>query len=171
MKTEIKTINNDFWGELICFGDENGVPCFWGKKIKIKCLSLEESEVIVGMNLYIYDRDFKTYAKEDRIRKVNDDIKQAYDEFLSDLDSIDEIFLREYNDEDNQEEWDFKTKIIDKTDIYNNVELSEIEILKSHYHLVFTLDGEEWVLDKNLKYNTFSLLPSIEAKYPEMEYN
>lgn len=170
MLTEINTVNNDYWGDLVCFGDENGSPCFWGKKKLIKCLTPEATEVIIGMNLYVYNKNFETEYKEERVKIVNDEIKEAYEAFLSDLDSIDEIFLREYNDEDNQEEWELEISIKGKDDIYNSVKLIRVEILKKHYHLVFELDGNEWVLDKNLKYSGFTLMPSQNAPYPEMEY-
>lgn len=170
MLTIINSVNNVFWGELVCFGDESGSPCFWGKKMSIKCLTPEKTEVIIGMNLWIYNKNFETDYKEDRVKKVNDEIKEAYDAFLSDLDSIDEIFLKEYNDNDNQEEWELDISIKDRSDIYNYVKLVRVEILKKHYHLVFSLDNKEWVLDKSLKYDGFTLMPSQNAPYPEMEY-
>ncbi len=170
MLTEINTVNSDIFGKLICFGDEDGNPCFWGKRLPIKCLTPEVSEVIIGMNLWVYNKNFETYYKEDRVQKVNEDIKEAYDAFLSDLDSIDEIFLKEYNDKDNQEEWELNNPIKEKADIYSSVKLQRVEILKKHYHLVFVLNDDEWVLDKNLKYDSFTLMPSKNAPYPEMEY-
>lgn len=97
MLTEINTVKNDYWGDLVCFGDESGSPCFWGKKKLIKCLTPEATEVIIGMNLYVYNKNFETEYKEERVKIVNDEIKEAYEAFLLDLDSIDEIFLREYN--------------------------------------------------------------------------
>lgn len=171
MLTIINSVNNVFWGELVCFGDESGSPCFWGKKMSIKCLTPEVTEVIIGMNLYVYNKNFETDYQEVRVKKVNDDIKEAYDAFLSDLDSIDDIFLKEYNDSDNQDEWEPNVTIKNKPDIYNLVNLLRVEIFKKHYHLVFSLDGKEWVLDKDLKYKGFTLMPSQNAPYPEMEYN
>jgi hypothetical protein len=47
------------------------------------------------MNLYVYNKNFETDYQEVRVKKVNDDIKEAYDAFLSDLDLIDDIFLDE----------------------------------------------------------------------------
>ena len=89
MLTEINTVKNDYWGDLVCFGDESGAPCFWGKKKLIKCLTPEATEVIIGMNLYVYNKNFETEYKEERVKIVNDEIKEAYEAFLLDLDSID----------------------------------------------------------------------------------
>ena len=44
------------------------------------------------------------------------------------------------------------------------------EYRKKHYHLAFLLGSREWVLDKSIKDEGSTLMPSQNAPYPEMEY-
>jgi hypothetical protein len=164
----ISRANSDYFGELVCMADEAGSPCFWAIKKKMSILNVVDEDIIIALNLYCYDRKFVTQYSESRTEKINNDVKETYDIFLQDSLFLNDFFVQEFNSE--KIDWDIETIVDNLNDIRNNIKLVRIEILKNCYNIVFLLNDEEWVLEKSVKNNAWSLLPSGEAPYPEMEY-
>ena len=82
---------------------------------------------------------------------------------------MDEIFVREFNIE--KVDWDIGEGIDSVDAIKNAVKIVRVEILKNRYNIVFVLDEDEWVLTKNTKYDSWSLMPAVEARPAEMDYS
>ena len=49
----INKVQNEKFGELFCFADEEGNPCFWGKREKMKFLSKEEQGDFVNFEIHL----------------------------------------------------------------------------------------------------------------------
>jgi len=45
----INKVQDENFGEFFCFADNEGNPWFWGKQVKMKFLSKEQQELIIGL--------------------------------------------------------------------------------------------------------------------------
>lgn len=168
IEKEISRAESNYFGNLVCLGDDAGNPCFWVKKITTEFLSLEKKELIIALDIYCYDRDFNSTYSKDEIDKINENIKRTYDIFIDDCKNMDDFFLKEFNSE--KDEWDIEDVLEGKEDIYEKIKVTRVEILKNQYNIIFMLNNEEWALVKKVNNNHWSLLPSGEARYPEMVF-
>lgn len=168
VETEIGRANSPYFGEVVCLADDKGNPCFWAMKKKMNFLNIVDSDLIIALNLYCYNRDFVSEYSDSSTEKINNGIKASYEAFLNDCKVIDELFVKEFNSE--KTDWEIGEEIETIDDVKRLIKVVRVEILKNLYNIVFVLNGEEWVLEKDISNNAWSLLPSKQAPYPEMEY-
>lgn len=165
---EISQSESPFWGQLVCLGDENGLPCFWAKKAIMAFLSEQKQELVIALDLYCYNRNFVSSYSDERTQQINENIKNTYDIFMEDSASINDTFIREYNLD--KDDWDLCERIDCNKDIFEKVSIQRIEILKNQYNIIFSLNHDEWAMTKKTSTGLWNLLPSSEVRYPEMEY-
>lgn len=167
----INKIEHELFGELCCFANDNGEELFWGKELKMKFLSFEEHNVVVGLDLYCYDKDFNTRWKKEKADSIVNNIYKQYQIFLSDCKGIDDIFIKEFNVE--KKEWDIQAIIESKEDLYFKIQVIQVDIIKDSYIINFLLDNEEWSFivsyDETLP-PCFSINPRCEVPFAEMDY-
>lgn len=168
VEKEIGRADSPYFGELVCMADSDGNPCFWAVRKKMVFFNIKDGDLIIALNLYCYDRNFVSTYSDTKTESINKDVKETYDIFLNDCSGIDEIFIREFNSE--KEDWDIGAGIDSEEDIKNAVKIVRTEILKNRYNIVFVLDEDEWVLSKNTKYGSWSLMPAAESRPAEMDY-
>lgn len=138
----------------------------------MKFLSFEEHNVVVGLDLYCYDKDFNTRWKTEKADSIVNNIYKQYQNFLSDCKCIDDIFMKEFNEE--REEWDIQTKIESKEDLYSKIQVIQVDIVKESYIINFILDDERWSLVKICyegKTSYFCINPTEETEFAEMDYH
>lgn len=167
----INKVHNEKFGELFCFADEEGNPCFWGKREKMKFLSKEEQELVIGLDIYCFDKNFNTKWEVEKADLIIRDIYEQYQLFLEDCLEIEDIFIREFNKE--KDEWDIEESIETKEDLYSKIQVLKIDIVKEEYIINFLLDDEEWSLIKSCSKDTpsyFYINPTEEADFAEMDY-
>ncbi len=169
VETEIARANSPYFGEVVCLADESGNPCFWAIKKKMDFLNIVGSDLIIALDIYCYDRNFVSSYSDADTEKINNDIKAAYEVFQNDCKVMDELFVKEFNGE--KEDWEIGEDIESIDDVKRSIKVVRVEILKNYCQVVFMLNDEEWVLGKNIKYNTWTLQPSREARPPEMQYD
>lgn len=167
----IEKVNSDFFGELVCLSDDNGNPLFWAKQIKQKFLSEKEEILTIALDLYCYNKEFVSSLNEEKTRKICEQIKQQYDNFLNDCRDFEQIFISEFCA--CKEEWDIEEEITTNEDIYSKIKVIQVDIVKDSYIVSFELNGEEWALIKECSEETpeyFYLNPREEAQFAEMKY-
>ncbi len=169
VETEIARADSPYFGEVVCLADESGNPCFWAIKKKMDFLNIVGSDLIIALDIYCYDRNFVSSYSDADTEKINNKIKAAYEVFQNDCKMMDEIFVKEFNSE--KEDWEIGEEIESIDDVKKSIKVVRVEIIRHYYHIVFLLNDEEWVLGKNIKYNTWTLQPSRQARPPEMEYD
>lgn len=169
VEKEIGSADSSYFGKLVCMADSNGNPCFWAIRKKTDFFNVKDGDLIIALNLYCYNRNFVSTYSETKTESINKDVKDTYDKFLNDCNDMDEIFVREFNVE--KEDWDIGEGIDSVDAIKNAVKIVRVEILKNLYNIVFVLDEDEWVLTKNTKYESWSLMPAAEARPAEMDYS
>lgn len=168
VETEIGSANSPYFGEVVCLADDKGNPCFWAMKKKMNFLNIVDSDLIIALDIYCYDRDFVSSRDDARTEKINNNVKNTYEVFLDDCKEMDELFAKEFNSE--RTRWEIGEEIESIEDVKRLINVVRVEIMNDCYNIVFILNGEEWVLEKDLTYDAWSLLPSKQAPYPEMEY-
>lgn len=169
VETEIGRANSPYFGEVVCLADDSGNLCFWAIKKKMDFLNIVDSDLIIALDIYCYDRNFVSSYSEADTEKINKDIKAAYEVFQNDCKMMDELFVKEFNGE--KEDWEIGEEIESIDDVKKSIKVVRVEVLKDYYQVVFVLNDEEWVLAKDISYNTWSLIPSKQAPYPEMKYD
>lgn len=168
----INEVENKLFGNLCCFANDEGEPLFWGKQLKMKFLSQEEQNVVIGLNIYCFDVNFNTKGWDDEdVDSVLKEIYSQYQIFLSDCKGIDDIFIKEFNVE--KKEWDIQAIIESKEDLYFKIQVIQVDIIKDSYIINFLLDNEEWSFivsyDETLP-PCFSINPRCEVPFAEMDY-
>ncbi len=170
MKT-INKINTELFGELVCFVDENDNPLFWGKKMDMKFFSKEIKEVIIGLNIYCYNKNFESRWKAEKVEAIERDIYEQYQIFLKDSNALEDIFMNIFNEE--KEEWEIDVEINTKEDMYAKIQILQVDIVKESYIISFKLENEEWALVKrdNKGGNSyFYLNPREQVEFAQMDY-
>ncbi len=132
-------------------------------------MNIVDSDLIIALDIYCYDRNFVSSYSEADTEKINKDIKAAYEVLQNDCKMMDELFVKEFNGE--KEDWEIGEEIESIDDVKKSIKVVRVEIIRHYYHIVFLLNDEVWVLGKNIKYNTWTLQPSRQARPPEMEYD
>ena len=168
VETEIGRADSPYFGEVVCLADESGNPCFWAIKKKMDFLNIVDNDLIIALDLYCYDRNFVSSSSDARTEKINNNVKAAYEVFQNDCKMMDELFVKEFNSEKSDCEIGEEIESID--DVKRFIKVVRVEIMNGCYNIVFMLNDEEWVLEKDTSANTWSLLPSKQAPYPEMEF-
>ena len=168
VEIEIGRADSPYFGEVVCLADESGNPCFWAIKKKMDFLNIVDNDLIIALDLYCYDRNFVSSSSDARTEKINNNVKVAYEDFQNDCKVMDDLFVKEFNSE--KSDWEIGEEIKSIDDVKRLIKVVRVEIMNDCYNIVFMLNDEEWVLEKNISSDTWSLLPSKQAPYPEMEF-
>lgn len=166
----INRVENDLFGELLCFANEEEQPVFWGKQLKLKFLSQEETDIIVGLDIYCYNKEFQSRWKPEKVEAIVADIYSQYQIFLSDCKDMDDIFMQVLEEEG--EEWDIEA-VKTKEELYSKIQALQVDILKDSYVVSFVLENEEWaVVKRNKKDGSsyFYINPKNETEFAQMDY-
>ena len=169
IEKEIGRADSPYFGELFCMADSEGNPCFWAIRKKTDFFNIRDNDLIIALNLYCYNRHFVSTYSDTKTESINKDVKETYDSFLNDYNSLEDIFVREFNNE--KEDWGIGEGLDSKEAIKNAITIVRIEVLKNRYHIVFVLGEEEWALSKNTKSSSWGLMPAKEARPAEMDYS
>ncbi len=166
----INKVQNDLFGELLCFADDEEQPMFWGKQLKLKFLSEEERDIIVALDIYCYNKEFHSRWKPEKVEMIMADIYSQYQIFLSDCKDMDDIFMQVLEEEG--EEWDIES-VETKEELYSKVQVIQVDIVNESYIVKFMLENEEWAVVKRNKKDSPSycyINPKDEAQFAQMDY-
>ncbi len=168
----INKVEDERFGELLAFADDEGSPLFWGKKIIMRFLSEKEQQIIVALNLYCFDEEFNTDGwKKEKIDTIVKSIYDMYQVFLNDCQQMEEVFIKEYGE--GREEWDIEEVIETKDDLYAKIQVLQVDIVKESYIISFLLNDKEWALIKRCRNDMppfYYLNPRNEAQFAEMDF-
>ena len=169
----MKIINreqNDLFGELLCFANDEGQPIFWGRQLKIPFGLQNETDIIVGLDLYCYNKDFQSRWKPEKVETIVADIYSQYQIFMNECKDIGDIIMQAIEEEG--DEWDIEP-IETKEKLYSQIQIIQVDILKDSYVVSFALNDEEWAVVKRNKKDSpsyFYINPKKEVEFAQMDY-
>lgn len=62
-------------------------------------MNIVNSDLIIVLDIYCYDRNYVSSYSDADTEKINNNIKAAYEVFQNDCKMMDEIFVKEFNEE------------------------------------------------------------------------
>jgi len=166
----INRVQNELFGELLCFANDEEQPLFWGKQLKMDFMSEEENDIIVGLDLYCYNKELQSRWKPEKVETIVADIYSQYQIFLNECKGMDDIIMQAIEEEG--EEWDIEL-VETKEELYSKIQVIQVDILKDSYVVSFALESEEWALikkNKNDGTSYFYINPKNEAEFAQMDY-
>lgn len=168
----LNRLENEYLGELLCLGDDNGQPQMWAKKVALKNMK----EVLVGFNLYFYDVNFNIFNLfQERGIELQKKLKKVYDQCLNDLDSIEILvkqllpeFIEDNESKYNLDDFQFSDNMIEEIRIYSDSYAVIMNFLGIEQKIGFEkhnlFEKNQW---SNLNYETE--ISPVEMSYDEVD--